>query len=185
MSNLTAKYQWVVIIGFYIGFRALRSLAKNNAALQPYLTPLIVILALFAFSTWVIAPIGNLFLRFNKYGKLLLDKKEKVSSNFVAVSLGVFFAGLLLYLIFSDEKMFTIAVYGFAMMLPLGTMFSPSKNKYGLLVYTVVLAVSGLMAIALAFTTGEIFNFMSVIFILGFIAFQWIANYIIINEDNL
>ena len=184
MSNLTAKYQWGVIIGFYIGVKVLSSVAKNNAALQPYLIPLIVALTLIAFSTWVIAPLSNLFLRFNRYGQLLLDKKEKISSNFVAISLGLFFIGLLLYFILSDEKMLTIAVYSFAMMLPLGTMFSPSKNKYGLLIYTISLAVVGLIAIGFTFTTGQMFNSMTIIFIIGFVAFQWVANYMLIKEDN-
>lgn len=184
MSNLTTKYQWGAIIGFYLGFKVLRTVAKNNEALQPYLIPLIVVLALIAFSTWVIAPISNLFLRFNKYGQLLLSKKEKMSSNFVAISLVLFFVGLPLYFIMSDEKMLTIAVFGFAMMLPFGTMFSPSKNKYGLLIYTIALAITGLIAIGLTFSTGEMFNLMTVFFIFGFIAFQWVANYMLIKEDN-
>lgn len=184
MSNLTAKYQWAVIIGIYIGFRALSALAKNNQALQPYLTPLIIALALIAFSTWIISPLSNLILRFNKYGQLLLDKKEKLSSNLVAVSLSVFLVGLVLYFILSDEKMLTIAVFGFTMMLPLGTMFAPSKRKYALLIYTIALSIVGLLAIVIAFSTGMIFNIMSVAFIIGFIAFQWIANFILIREDN-
>lgn len=184
MSNLTAKYQWGVIIGFYLGFRALKTLASKNEALQPYLIPLLVALSLIAFSTWVISPISNLFLRFNKYGQLLLDKKQKISSNFVAVSFGAFIAGILLYLIFSDERMLTIAVFGFAMMLPLGTMFSPSKNKNGLLIYTIALAAVGSLAIALAFSSGNIFNLMTLVFVFGFVAFQWVANFMLIKEDN-
>jgi len=184
MGNLTAKYQWGVIIGFYLGIKVLRTVAKNIEALQPYLMPLIVTLALIAFSTWVMAPLSNLFLRFNKYGQLLLDKKEKMSSNFVAISLGLFLVGLLLYFVWSDEKMLTITVFGFAMMLPLGTMFSPSKNKYVLMTYTIVLALVGLMSIGLTFMTGKMFNLMTVVFVLGFVAFQWLANYILIKEDN-
>lgn len=184
MCNLTAKYQWGVIIGFYLGFRILKTIASNNEALQPYLIPLIIALAFVAFSTWIIAPISNLFLRFNKYGQLLLNKKEKMSSNFVAISLGIFIVGLILHIALSDEKMLTIAAFGFAMMLPLGTMFSPSKNKYGLLVYTFALALVGLTAIGLTFSTGEMFNLMTVVFIFGFVAFQWIANYMLIKEDN-
>ena len=184
MSNLTAKYQWGVIIGFYLGFRALRAIAENNEALKPYLIPLIVALAIVAFSTWVIAPISNLFLRFNKYGQLLLDKKEKMSSNFVAVSLGISLIGVLLYFVLSDEKMLTIAVYGFTMMLPLGSMFSLSKNKNALLIYTIALAIVGLAAIGMTFTTSEMFNTMSVVYIFGFVAFQWIANYMLIRQDN-
>jgi hypothetical protein len=80
--------------------------------------------------------------------------------------------------------MLTIAVFGFSMMLPLGTMFSPSKNKYGLLIYTIVLAVIGLIAIQLTFSSGEMFNLMTVVFLLGFFAFQWLANYLLIAEDN-
>lgn len=184
MSNLTAKHQWGVIIAFYLGFKVLRTVAKNNEALEPYLTPFIVALALIAFSTWVISPISNLFLRFNKYGQLLLDKKEKMSSNFVAISLGLFFVGLLLYFLMSDEKMLTIAAYGFSMMLPLGTMFSPAKNKYGLIIYTITLAVVGLIAIGLTFSTGEIFNLMTMVFIFAFVAFQWVANYMLIRDNN-
>jgi tetratricopeptide (TPR) repeat protein len=184
MSNLTAKYQWGVIIGFYLGLRVLKTIARNNEALQPYLTPLIIALAFIAFSTWIIAPISNLFLRFNKYGQLLLDPKEKTSSNFVAISLGTFIVGLLLYIALYDKKMLTIAAFGFAMMLPLGTMFSPSKNKYGLLIYTIALALVGLIAIGLTFSTGEMYNLMTIVFIFGFVAFQWIANYILIKEAN-
>lgn len=185
MNNLTAKYQWGMIIGFYLGFRVLKTIARNNETLQPYLAPLIIALAFVAFSTWIIEPISNLFLRFNKYGQLLLNKKEKMSSNFVAISLGLFLIGLLLYFTVSDEKMLTIAAFGFAMILLSGTMFSPSKNKYGLLICTAVLAVVGLTAIGLTFYTGEMFNVMSVVFILGYVIFQWVANYMLIKEDNL
>lgn len=184
MSNLTAKYQWGVIIGFYLIFRVLRSIAQNNEALQPFLTPILVLLALIAFSTWIITPISNLFLRFNKYGQLLLDKKEKMSSNFVAVSLMTCLIGLLLYFVLSDQKMLTIAVFGFAMMIPLSSMFSPSKNKYVLLIYTVALAVVGLMSIGITFITGHLFNLMTTIFIFGFVVFQWVANFMSIREDN-
>ena len=184
MNNLTAKYQWAVIIGFYIGFKGLKTLARNNEALQPYLTPLIIALGLIAFSTWIIAPVSNLFLRFNKYGQLLLDKKEKTSSNFVAASLAVCVVALGVYFALSDERFLTPAAFGFAMMLPLGTMFSPSKNKYGLLTYTIALAVVGIMAIGLTFSTGEIFNSMTAIFVFGFVGFQWVANYMLIKEDN-
>jgi tetratricopeptide (TPR) repeat protein len=184
MSNLTARYQWGVIIGFYLGSRALKTVAQHNAALQPYLIPLTIALGLIAFSTWIITPVSNLFLRFNRYGRLLLDRKAKISSSFVAISLCTSLTGLALYFALADEKMLTVTVFGFAMMLPLGTMFSPSKNKYGLLLYTIALAAVGIIGIGLTFLTGELFNFMTAVFIFGFIGFQWVANYLLIKEDN-
>ena len=184
MENLTSKYQWGVIIGFYVVFRLIKTIARRNEALQPFLVPIIIALALIAFSTWVIVPISNLFLRFNKYGQLLLDKEEKMSSNFVAVSFGLCILSVALYFLTSDLRMLTVAAFGFAMMLPLGTMFSPSKNKKALTAYTIALGAVGLIGIFIAFTTGKLFNLMSIIFLFGFIAYQWIANFVLIREDN-
>ena len=184
MSNLTAKYQWGVIIGFYIGFRTLRSLADSNENLQPYLIPIIVALAIFAFSTWVMDPISNLFLRFNKYGQYLLDKNEKMSSNFVAVSFFTFLAGLLLYFVLNDMRFLSITVFGFAMMLPFGVMFSNSKKNNLLLIYAIAMSAVGLLAIGTTFIEGELMNMFSVLFVLGFVLFQWVANFIMIKKDN-
>jgi tetratricopeptide (TPR) repeat protein len=184
MGNLTSKYQWAVIIGFYVGMRVLRGIARSNEALQPFLTPLIILLALIAFSTWVINPVSNLFLRFNAYGKFLLDRNEKRSANFVAASFAICLTGILLYFILTDEKFLTLAVFGFAMMLPLSVMFSPAKYKYALVVYAAAMAVTGILAIGLTFATGEMLNSVTPIFIIGFVAFQWVANYLMIKEDN-
>lgn len=184
MGNLTAKYQWGVIIGFYVGMKVLRSVAQNNEALQPYLTPLIVLLALVAFSTWVITPISNLFLRFNKYGQLLLEESERKSSNFVAVSMAVFAAGTLAYLLTSEDRYLPIAVLGFAMMVPFSVMLTPTKPKYALIVYTVLLGVMGIGASTISYATGELFNLLTVLFIFGFVAFQFVSNYFIIKQSN-
>lgn len=184
MGNLTAKYQWAVIIGFYIMMRILRAAASSNPSLEPYLFPLIVLLMLVAISTWVITPISNLFLRFNPYGKFLLDKKEKLSSNFVAASFGIFLVGIILYFALKDERYLPVAVYGFAMMLPLGVMFAPSKNKNALVLYTILLAVVGALAIATTFAGNSISETLTIIFVVAFIAFQWVANYFMIREDN-
>src|SRR5690606_16727664 len=98
-------------------------------------------------------------------------------------SFGLFVAGLLAYFSLSDARFLPIAVFGFAMMVPFSAMFSPSKFKSALLIYAIVMAVAGLMAIGLIFSTGEIFNTITLVFIIGFIGFQWIANFLLIKED--
>jgi tetratricopeptide (TPR) repeat protein len=184
MNNLTAKYQWAVIIGFYLITKGIRAVAQSNDKLEPYLFPIIFLLSLIAISTWIIQPISNLFLRFNKYGQFLLDEKEKLSANFVGASCAVFIIGLMAYFVTSDERMLVVAVFGFAMMLPLGIMFAPSKNKNLLLIYTIILGVFGLSAIYLNFANGTIFNIMTTLFLFGFIAFQWVSNYFMIKDNN-
>ncbi|HOX82929.1 MAG TPA: tetratricopeptide repeat protein, partial [Chryseolinea sp.] len=185
ISNLTAKYQWAVIIGFYVGFRMLKSLASSSDSLRPFLTPLIVLLGVIAFSTWIITPISNLFLRLNTYGKHLLSKKEMMSSNFVGLSFLLFIVGVACYLILSDDKFLVIAAFGFSMMLPYGSMFAESKYKYVLIIYAVGMTGLGIGVIANTFLTGQVFNALTPIYIFGFIIFQWVANFLIIKHSNV
>jgi len=123
-------------------------------------------------------------LRFNRYGQLLLDKKQKTSSNFVAAGLATFIAGLILYFALTDERFLTISFFGFAMMIPFSVMFSPARPRNVLLIYSIIMAATGLSAIGLTFYTGEMFNGISVIFIILFVGFQLAANYLLIKEDN-
>lgn len=185
MNNLAKKNQWAVIIGFYLATRVLNVLAKSYENLQPVLVPLMILIALFAFSTWVITPISNLFLRLNPYGKYLLDKEEKLSSNFVGVSLLVCIIGIIFYMVLTNPNWLLVAVFGFAMMVPLGSMFSGSRNKNKLVIYAAVMFLLGVLAIIQAFNTSDPLNIFAILFLVGFVAFQWIANFIRIKQSNV
>ncbi len=184
LSNLAEKYQWGFIIGFAVLSRSLRALAASNEGLQAYLNPIIILLAIIAFSTWVIEPVSNLFLRFNKYGKFLLTKNQIHSSTFVGISFLICILGGLSYFIFQNEAFLSIVIFGFVMMVPCGMMFTESKIKNGFLIYSIIMAVVGISSISIAFNDGVLFNGMSMLFLLGFMAFQWVANYLIIKKSN-
>jgi len=183
IGNMAAKYQWGILLGLWVGNQALNKLAEVNPALQPFLVPVIILLCIFAFSTWVMKPISNLFLRFNSYGKFLLNKKDKISSNFVAVALVALLAGLAMYISSAQEKYLVVAAYGFAMMVFCGMMFFPSKYN-SIMLYTIAMAVLGLVAIYMAFTnnpfTADVVNW----FIAGFIIFQFAVNFLVIRRSN-
>lgn len=184
MSNMTSKYQWGVIIGFYILFRIVTSVAKNNPDWSPFMTPLIILMFILAFSTWIIHPISNLFLRLNKYGTHLLSEKEKMSSNFVGISLAVCLFGFVGY--FSSgmtDSWLGLGCLGFAMMVPLGSMFTETRIKNFLVYYTIGLAAVGTLAASKAFYTNELFNTYSTIFLFGFIAYQWVANFAQVRNE--
>lgn len=183
MSNLTAKYQWGVIIGIYVATRVLKVLAKNNESLQPIITPVIILISIAAFFTWIITPVSNLFLRFNPYGKYLLNKEEKLSSDFVGISLLVCIAGFIFYAITSNTSWLIVAIVGFAMMVPLGSMFS-TNHKTKMIAYSAVMLLLGVFGIIKAFSTSEPFNLFTILFIIGFIAYQWIINFLHIRQSN-
>ncbi len=184
MSNMTARYQWGVIIGFYIGFRIVRSVSNANPELAPILQPVLIILAVIAFSTWITNPISNLFLRLNTYGRHLLDDKEKLSSNLVGLSMLVLIAGFVRYLINDSNTSLAILFLGLGLMVPFSVVFASAKQKYLLPIYSVIMTIVGIGAVYETMQTNELFNTYSTIFILGFVAFQWIANYVLISEDN-
>ena len=184
MGNLTAKYQWGVIIGIFIASRALRFIAASYPAFEPFLYPVIILIAIFAFSTWIITPLSNLFLRLNKYGKHLLDRDEIISSNFVGVSAVAAIAGGALYLATGQEHMLAIVIVGISMMVPLSSMFNSVKNRTLLVIYTSVLAVLGIAGIITGFLSKELVNGFTLAYLVGVMLFSWLANYLVIKEQN-
>lgn len=184
MTNLTSKYQWGVIIGFYVGFRLLRGLASSNEALRPYLIPLIILLSLVAFSTWIITPVSNLLFRLHPYGKYMLNKQETKSANLVGLSLLLAVIGFVVYLFANQPGWVVLGFLGFTLTIPLGNMYATSKNKLVLQWYPAAMAVVGALAVIESFRTEELFSMYAGIYLFGLFAYQWIANALIIRENN-
>ncbi len=177
MSNMAAKYQWMFILGFYFGSRALQGLAKANEALQPFLYPLIMALFIFAFSTWIITPLSNLFLRLNPYGKHLLDKEEKISSSIIGISLGISIVSGIAYLINGYDAYLILAFFTFTMMIPLSRLFAKPRALF--MTYNAIMFLAGASAVALVFTKGILVGQLAAVYMIGLVAFQFLANYFI------
>lgn len=185
IGNLKGKNQWAVIIGYYFGVKGLRVLANSNETLSLYLTPLIVGLSLIAFSTWVITPISNLFLRLNKYGVHLLEKYEKLNSNIVGASFLIFLIGLLGAVGIGTDPWLALTVFGFSMMVPASQTFTPAKYKHAFLIATAAMFMVGVASISESFTTGNLYNSYTTSYVIGFIAYQWLANAFMIKKNNV
>lgn len=80
----TNLQQYAMLL-FFVGFIFLQkflSAQENTWAQSAY-----YFLLAFALSSWVVNPIGNLFLRIDPMGKFLLSAREKISSNITGVGL--------------------------------------------------------------------------------------------------
>jgi hypothetical protein len=53
-----------------------------------------------------------------------------------------------------------------------------------MIVYGIAMAIVGFVAIGKTFSSGELYNSFSVIFIFAFVAFQWLANFFLIKQSN-
>jgi len=112
-----------------------------------------------------------------------LSKQEKMSSNFVAVALVVLLAGVALFINSSMDKYLVVAAYGFAMMVFCSKMFLPSKY-HSIMLYTIAMAILGLATIWMAFTNNPVTITLINAFVIGFLAFQFAVNFMVIRRSN-
>ncbi|MCO4294445.1 tetratricopeptide repeat protein [Solitalea sp. MAHUQ-68] len=178
LGNKTKAAQWGFIIGFYLLAKLIGVLAEADEGIRILLTPVIILIALFTISTWIITPVSNLFLRLNVYGRYALDKNEIKSSNLVGISILVSLIAFTCAFFFTNSGFLVAGILGFTMMIPFSTMFRNSNKSNLLLFYTLGLLLAGVLGVIETFYSGEIDNTFSIIYMVGFIAYQWVANYI-------
>jgi tetratricopeptide (TPR) repeat protein len=153
-SRLNSGWRWGMYVGIFLLIRA--------AIFLPFLYIIVIPYIAFAFSSWFVDPVFNLFLRFDKYGKYALAKSEKIANDIMigcvalavisAVS-GYFLSYAWLYFAASALFMFSIPVTR------TGMYFSRKPVFRKLLVFTIVIAaflVLGLIAGPFDSTTGQV-----------------------------
>ena len=185
LGNMGAKYQWYFIIGFYLGMQGLSYVADNVPALSPFLTPVVILLALIALSTWVIAPLSQLLFSFNKYAKFLLDEKEKRSVLFTGVCVLIGLTGVTAYLILDDFRFLMVGIAGLILMIPWSMFYNETKPKFMMPLAAGVMTIIAAVALYLSFTSGDISNVFVTAFLISFFAFQWFANAVSISRNNI
>jgi tetratricopeptide (TPR) repeat protein len=87
MSKLSARAQWGIIFGGWIGMQVLKNIGRNYPEFRPLITPLIIAYVIFAILTWLAYPFFNLLLRLSRYGRLALSREQTIASNWVGLTL--------------------------------------------------------------------------------------------------
>ncbi|WP_213521567.1 tetratricopeptide repeat protein [Nonlabens sp.] len=185
LGNMGAKYQWFFIIGFYLGTRAISYAAETVPALEPFLTPVVVLLALIALSTWVIGPVSQLLFSFNKYAKFLLSKKEKQAVIFTAVCILISFSGVAGYLLLDDFRFLMLAIAGLILMIPWSMFYMETKPALMMPLAAGIMTLIAGIALYISFTTEDVMNVFVTAFLISFFAFQWFANAVSIKRSNI
>ena len=184
MSKQSRQIQWVVIIGIVVGNRVLRQIIESYPELEPYLSPIIILIVVFALSTWVISPLFNLALLLNPYGKYALDKEDRRVARLTgaALTVALVFGGA--YWALGWFLFLMIAIYAGLMMIPISTLNSAGtpKGKRSIRGLTIGLAALGFVVVAIFLATGQFSTTLAGAFALGVFGFQWIANFIIMRS---
>jgi tetratricopeptide (TPR) repeat protein len=192
MSRLSSRAQWGVILGGYFGMRLLSGMSKGNPVLEPVVFPLQLVYIAFVFLTWTAQPLFNLLLRLNPFGRMILDRKEVVASNWVGAFVLLAILCLVLGLTVVPGALLGALVFAFSV-LPLSAIFRCPAGwpQFAMAAYTIAITGAGLLGLALA--TGSSFGVPEAdlagarsallgIFLIGIIGSGWIANILIMQR---
>jgi len=191
MSRLSARVQWMVLVGGFLAFRGLRYFATKNPDVAPFVWPVLIVYLLFSLLTWIADPLFNLLLRLDKFGRLVLSREQVVASNWVG---GCVLSGLVMVVIWliTGTRDFLIGGGVFGLLcVPLAGTFScaPGWPRRVMGIYTGLLAFVGLSALTVLLTNpakedtskpvemGRLAGYVLLgLFMLGGFVSGWVAN---------
>ncbi|MCP4543793.1 MAG: tetratricopeptide repeat protein [Chloroflexi bacterium] len=181
MSRLSSRARWGVVLGAYFAYRVVLSISTTNPNLSPYLRPLLFLYGAFVFLSWTAGPLFNLLLRLNRLGRLSLTNDQITASNWVGacivVALVLFIIGILPG---NDAIKGSLHVAAFEFLIIIvpvsGTSRIPAgKRRIIMVVYTVLLAIIGIVSLALSLSGVPSIN-LDMVFWFGIMLYSWVAN---------
>jgi hypothetical protein len=143
--------------------------------------PIIIAYFVFVLLTWFAYPLFNLLLRFNKFGWYALTPDQRAASNWFGVCLAAFAVALTVYLVWNVEAAIVAAGVSVGLALPLVTLYvcQPGWPRQAMTALTAAMAFVGVVAIALTAINHPSAGAPITVFVIGFIATPWLANYLV------
>jgi tetratricopeptide (TPR) repeat protein len=182
MSKYSSSGQMAIIIIASIGRNFIKTLAKTF----PILLPVFYLLGFLFYLTWIIQPLGNVFLRLDSYGKLMLTDNEKRSAEVVGVGvlLGVIFG--IFYLITGSEIGFVVALISLGIIIPISDAieYEYINNKKYLALLLVGFLFFCISDVIFSVFVNQTHSDMIWFFVLGIVAYMWLINLGIIKKES-
>lgn len=146
MARLSGRAQWAIIIGGYVGYRLLGSLARQQPELAPWIAPLLIAYIVFALLTWLAYPLFNLLLRLNRFGRLALSRDQVVGANWVGGTLLMATVPLVAGIVAGEWMWLLVAAVCGLLVLPLSAVHRMPTGwpRRAMAAYTAAMALLGL-----------------------------------------
>ena len=180
ISNKGKNLQWILPIALFVFVRIVVTILGKDSNLTLAVMAVMALYLLFVVTSWVINPIANFTLLFNKDGKYALTNSEKWSavSSVSALLIGL---SVLLFTFFVTEAsllsfpMFVPGLICFSLALPLSNMEFPLsfKTKTGTSFVSLLLVTLGIVCLFMPFIDDEGALFFQVIYFIFFIGYNW------------
>lgn len=179
MGRQSRRLQWAVVIVSFLGLEGVRAVASENPDAGTYLWPLVYAFYAFVYLSWTAGPMFNLALRFDRFGRLVLSRDERVASNWFAACLALAGAGGWVAWKVESSLGLLIAIVGLILSMCVALTFSrqgKQRRYFGLA--TIFQAALGLGGLAIAVAGFPVGGTALEVFLVGFLLMQIMANVI-------
>lgn len=173
LSNKSKKNQWVFIIGLYLVFNiAIKILSATNLSI--IVIPLLIAYLLFALGGWIMDPLSNMILLFDKYGKYLLNKNDTLSGQLFFALLLSTLLFFIIYLATETNLFILISFASLAAILPLtkGALHETKKKRNVNFIYGSVFFIIALVGTLIGYPYTPIALTIGLLFI----GYTWLGN---------
>ncbi len=178
MGRQSARFQWAFIIGIYFGNSAVRSLARTQPQLNWVWWPVLGLFYAFVYLSWTAQPMFNLLLCFDRFGRHVLSRDQRLGAACFGVVFGAGLASLAWWLAADDEAVRDLALLGVAVFAVISICVAATFARTGR-ARNILAGVTGMLAACAAgaaFADRETALTLANVFVLGFVGFQILAN---------
>jgi tetratricopeptide (TPR) repeat protein len=176
MGRLSTQLQWAFIIGTMFGVRAVRGVAEQHPELGLVLWPLVGLFYLFIYLSWTAGPMFNLLLRFDRFGRLVLSRDERMATNWFGACVLLIVGALTGWALGNPVGMYGAIVAAILSVCVAITFGRTEKKRASFAIATAFMAVIGLGGCALMLTGNETGFAWLTAFFVAFLAMQIAAN---------
>lgn len=178
MGRQGSKLQWGIVIGTYFFSRFLNNLLRGSEGASWGLILLAVAFYLFVYLTWTAHPMFNLLLRFDRFGRYVLSRDERIATYWFGPFAVAAVATLAWWAVSRDGLPLLATLLLAALSICVAATFQRQKRARLILAgCTALLAlVAGLVLVEVL--VGPVFAVGSAmsLFVMGFLGLQILAN---------
>lgn len=179
MQRLDPRTQRFVILGGFFGYHVARGVARNNPALAPWLTPLIVAYVAFVLLTWIAPQLFSAVLLASRDGRYALSDEQRRSGMFMAAGMAAALALGTAYLLTRAGWAENGAILAAVLLIPLASVFRGPRGRPKPKMAMLAGTLYALAALAVALTATGAYGPAGTLFIivlLASIATSWIVS---------
>lgn len=180
ISNKGKNLQWILPLALFVLVRIVIAVLGEDSNFSMGVVGVMAVYLLFVVTSWVINPIANFTLLFNKDGKYALTNSEKWSAitSVSALILGLVMLAISFALSSPATVSFSEFIPGlifFSLALPLSNMQFPVtfKTKKGSGLVALLLVILGLFSVLMIYIDKEGASFFLIVYFILFIGYNW------------